>query len=71
MKKILTIISMVTLVSFSSNALDTSDISATIGVAANSAVYGATGKETTEQKITVLKLLKKNQEFLQKLTLLF
>lgn len=59
MKKILTIISMVTLVSFSSNALDTSDISATIGVAANSAVYGATGKETNRAEDNSIKTIKK------------
>ena len=46
MRKILTVISVLSLISFNANALERGDISATIGVAANSAVYGASAKET-------------------------
>ena len=46
MKKILAIVSVLSLFTFSANAFDASDVSVTLGVSANSAVYGATGKET-------------------------
>ena len=46
MRKILTVISVLSLISFNANALERSDLSATIGLAANSAVYGASAKET-------------------------
>ena len=58
MKKILTIISMLSLVSFSSNALERSDISATVGVAYNSAVYGASARETNRAEDNSIKTVK-------------
>ena len=58
MKKILTIISMLSLVTFSSNALERSDISATVGVAYNSAVYGASARETNRAEDNSIKTVK-------------
>ena len=46
MKKILAIVSVLSLFTFSANAFDASDVSVTAGISANSAVYGASGKET-------------------------
>ena len=46
MRKILTIISLVSLISFNAHAIDRSSFSVTAGIAANTAVYGATAKET-------------------------
>jgi hypothetical protein len=45
-KKILTTIVVIGLTTFSANALERGDFSMTAGIAANSAVYGASAKET-------------------------
>ena len=55
MKKILTIISVVSLMSFNSNALEVSDMSVTAGISYNSAVYGATAKETNRAEDNTIK----------------
>ena len=55
MKKILTIISVVSLMSFNSNALEVSDMSVTAGISVNSAVYGASAKETNRAEDNTIK----------------
>ena len=50
MKKILAIVSVLSLFTFSANAFDASDVSVTAGISANSAVYGASGKETNRDE---------------------
>ena len=50
MKKILAIVSVLSLFTFSANAFDASDVSVTAGISANSAVYGALGKETNRDE---------------------
>ena len=55
MRKILTIVSLLSLVSFNANAIDRSDISATLGISANSAVYGASAKETNREEDNTIK----------------
>ena len=57
MKKILTIISVVSLMSFNSNALEVSDMSVTAGLAINSGVYGATAKETNRAEDNSIKTI--------------
>ena len=59
MRKILTLVSLLSVISFNASALDISDISATVGVAANSAVYGASAKETNRNQSNVIKTVKK------------
>ena len=59
MRKILTVISVVSLISFNAQALERSDFSATVGVAANSAVYGASAKETNRAEDNTIKTIKK------------
>ena len=58
MKKILTIISVISLMSFNSNALEVSDMSVTAGVSINSAVYGASAKETNRAENNSIKTVK-------------
>lgn len=55
MKKILTIISVLSLMSFNSNALEVSDMSVTAGISVNSAVYGASAKETNRAEDNTIK----------------
>ena len=55
MRKILTIVSLLSVISFNANALDSSDVSATVGIAANSAVYGASAKETNRAEDNTIK----------------
>ena len=55
MKKILAIVSVLSLFTFSANAIDTSDVSVTAGISANSAVYGATGKETNRDESNAIR----------------
>lgn len=57
MKKILTIISVVSLMSFNSNALEVSDMSVTAGLSYNSAVYGATATETNRAEDNSIKTI--------------
>ena len=59
MRKILTLVSLLSVISFNASAIDMSDISATVGVAANSAVYGASAKETNRNQSNVIKTVKK------------
>ena len=58
MRKILTVISVLSLISFNANALERSDLSATIGLAANSAVYGASAKETNRDESNTVQHIK-------------
>ena len=55
MRKILTIVSLLSVISFNANALEKSDISATVGIAANSAVYGASAKEINRAEDNTIK----------------
>ena len=55
MKKILTIISVLSLMSFNSNALEVSDMSVTAGISYNSAVYGASATETNRAEDNTIK----------------
>ena len=57
MKKILTIISVVSLMSFNSNALEVSDMSVTAGLSYNSAVYGASATETNRAEDNTIKTI--------------
>ena len=50
MKKILTIVSVLSLFTFSANAFEVSDVTATVGISANQAVYGASGTETNRDE---------------------
>ena len=59
MRKILTLLSVVSLISFNANALDASNFSITAGLAANSAVYGASAKETNRADDNTIKTVKK------------
>tara|TARA_B100001057_G_scaffold486614_1_gene568053 strand:+ start:2378 stop:3067 length:690 start_codon:yes stop_codon:yes gene_type:complete len=59
MRKLLIILSAVSLISFSAQAFDGSDVSITAGIAANSAVYGATGKETARNESNVINKVRK------------
>ena len=59
MRKILTIVSVLSLISFNANALDVSEFSVTAGVAHNSAVYGASAKETNRNESNVIKSTEK------------
>jgi len=59
MRKILTLISVLSLVSFNSYAVDVSQFSVTAGVAHNSAVYGASAKETNRNESNVIKTVDK------------
>ena len=59
MRKILTIISMVSLMSFSANAVDVSSMSVTAGIAMNNAVYGASAKETNRNDSNTITQVKK------------
>jgi len=58
MRKILTIVSVLSLISFNANALDRSSFSATLGIAANTAVYGASAKETNRAENNTIKTVK-------------
>lgn len=58
MRKILTIVSVLSLISFNANALDRSSFSATLGIAANTAVYGASAKETNRAEDNTIKTVK-------------
>jgi len=59
MRKILTLVSVLSLISFNANALDFSGLSATLGLAANSAVYGASAKETNRNDSNAIVQTKK------------
>lgn len=59
MRKILTIVSVLSLFSFNANAVDVSAFSVTAGVAHNSAVYGASAKETNRNESNVIKTTEK------------
>ena len=59
MRKLLTIVSVLSLITFNANALDRSSFSATLGIAANSAVYGASAKETNRAEDNTIKTVKK------------
>ena len=59
MKKLLTILSVIALVPFSANALERGDFSITAGLATNSAVYGASAKETNRNESNVIHNVKK------------
>ena len=59
MRKLLTIIAVFSLISFNANALERSDISFTAGIAANSAVYGASAKETNRDESNTVKTINK------------
>ena len=58
MRKILTIVSLLSLITFNANALDRSSFSATVGIAQNNAVYGATAKETNRAEDNTVKHIK-------------
>jgi hypothetical protein len=65
MNKILTT-TLVMLISITgAKALDRSDFSVTAGIAANTAVYGASAKETNYNDLTLFLTLKKNLVCLQ------
>ena len=55
MKKIFAIVSVLSLFTFSANAFEVSDVSATVGISGNTAVYGATGKETNRDDSSNIK----------------
>ena len=59
MRKILTIVSVLSLITFNANALDASNFSITAGIAANTAVYGASAKETNRAEDNTIKTVKK------------
>ena len=62
MRKILTIISVFSVISLlpvNANALEKSDFSVTAGIAANSAVYGASAKETNRNASNTIKSTKR------------
>ena len=58
MKKILVVLSTIIVFSHSAFALDRSDLSVTAGISANSAVYGASGKETNRAEDNTVKTIK-------------
>ena len=58
MKKLIAIVSVLFLFANSANALDRSDFSITAGISANSAVYGASGKETNRNESNTVKTIK-------------
>ena len=58
MKKLLAVISAIFVFSHSAFALERSDLSVTAGVSANSAVYGASGKETNRAENNTVKTIK-------------
>jgi len=58
MKKLITILSVFFVFSHSVNAFETSDLSVTAGISANSAVYGASGKETNRAEDNTVKTIK-------------
>ena len=58
MNKILTTLVVIGLTTFSANALEKSDFSITAGIAANSAVYGASAKETNRAEDNTVKSIK-------------
>jgi len=59
MRKITTILSVLFFISYSANALEVSDMSVTAGISANSAVYGATGKETNRDESNAVRSINK------------
>ena len=58
MKKLLTVLSVFFMFSHSVNALERSDLSVTAGISANTAVYGASGKETNRAEDNTVKTIK-------------
>ena len=58
MKKLLAVISAIFVFSHSAFALERSDLSVTAGISANSAVYGASGKETNRAEDNTVKTIK-------------
>jgi len=58
MKKLITVLSVFFVFSHSVNAFETSDLSVTAGISANSAVYGASGKETNRAEDNTVKTIK-------------
>ena len=59
MRKITTILSVLFFISYSANALEVNDLSVTAGISANSAVYGATGKETNRDESNAVRSINK------------
>ena len=58
MKKLITVLSVFFVFSHSVNAIERSDLSVTAGISANSAVYGASGKETNRAEDNTVKTIK-------------
>jgi hypothetical protein len=58
MKKLITVLSVFFVFSHSVNAFERSDLSVTAGISANSAVYGASGKETNRAEDNTVKTIK-------------
>ena len=58
MKKLLALLSVFFMFSHSVNALERSDLSVTAGISANTAVYGASGKETNRAEDNTVKTIK-------------
>ena len=58
MKKLLAVISAIFVFSHSAFALERSDLSVTAGISANSAVYGASGKETNYDEGNTVRTIK-------------
>ena len=57
--KIISVLSVISLLAVNANALEKSDISLTAGIAANSAVYGASAKETNRNDSNTVKSTKR------------
>ena len=58
MKKLITVLSVFFVFSHSVNAFERNDLSVTAGISANSAVYGASGKETNRAEDNTVKTIK-------------
>jgi hypothetical protein len=58
MKKIATILAVFCFSYSSANAIEVSDLSVTAGISANSAVYGASGKETNRDESNTVRTIK-------------